>query len=669
MAGVAVLAVSYRRLLNAHERRRVRVLMAGTALGVGAAIAVIWLHNFARHTYLSLLWLAVVHPLTMACPLAFAYSILRHRVFGIQVIIRLGLQYALARGAVIGVLPGLGALLLLDLALNRHETLATILQSRGWVYASFGGLALVAFWRRRPWLNALDRRFFREAYDRDRMLLDLVASVKQESSLQEISSLVGSGIGNALHPESIHVLYREPNQPDFSVGSSSSGAHLPPIREDSALVRALARRSTPLDVSASAAATGLSASERAWLERLRVDLVVPVKGPVLSLAGLILLGRKKSDEPYSPSDKALLQAIAAQVAVICENVWLHDRVGRDERMRRDVLAHLDEEHVNLLKECPACGRCFDRTDELCPDDRNELLLTLPVERVLEARYRLERLLGRGGMGAVYEATDTRLGRPVAVKILTGHLFGQRQALRRFEREARASATLNHPNIIAVHDYGTIGDAGAFLVMELVRGVTMRALLEQHGRAAPAVAASWFDQLLDGLAAAHEQGIVHRDLKPENVMVAGTGGEGELVKILDFGLAKATWSSIASSGLTAPGTVLGTYAYMSPEQLGGAELDERSDLFSVAVMVVEAITGAHPFRSRSPAETLHAILHRPVRLDGEGAEFRALESIVLKCLAAEPGCRFESARELRRVVIPALRGLPAPTAAASGPPRR
>jgi len=194
VAGIAVLVVSYRWRLDAHEKRRVRVLMVGTAVGIGAAIAQIWFHNFAPELEFSLLRLVFLHPLIMACPLAFAYAILRHRMFGIQVILRQGLQYALARGAVIGVLPVLGALLLLDLALNRQETLATIMQSRGWVYAGLGGLALAAYWQRKPWLDALDRRFFREAYDRDQILLELIESVKESSSLQEISALVSNEI-------------------------------------------------------------------------------------------------------------------------------------------------------------------------------------------------------------------------------------------------------------------------------------------------------------------------------------------------------------------------------------------------------------------------------------------------------------------------------------------
>jgi hypothetical protein len=659
VAGVGVLAVSYRRLLDKHEKRRIRVLMVGTTVGVAAAIANIWFFNFADLA-IGPLRIIFVHPLILACPLAFAYAILRHRVFGIQVIIRQGLQYALARGALIGVLPVLGGLLLLDLALNSQETLATIVRGRGWIYATFSGLALVAYWQRKPWLDALDRRFFREAYDRDQILLELIESVKERSSLREISALVGTEISAALHPQSVHVFYREPNRPDFSVGSSSSGeAPLPTIREDSALVRALERRSTPLGVGASDVGSELTGSDRAWLERLRVDLVVPIKGPVLSLAGLILLGRKRSEEPYSPNDKKLLQAIAGQVAVVCENFWLHDRVGRDSRVRRDVLAHLDKQRVNLVKECPSCGRCFDRSDEMCPDDRSELSLTLPVERVLEERYRLERVLGRGGMGAVYEATDTRLNRSVAVKIMIGQLFGQPKALRRFEREAHTSAHLSHPNIIAVHDYGRIGDDGAFLVMELVRGTTMRGQLERHGHIAPWVAAEWFDQVLGGLSAAHERGIIHRDLKPENIMLSGEATGSESVKILDFGLAKVKWASTASTGLTAPGTIMGTYAYMSPEQLGGAELDERSDLFSVAVMVVEAITGSHPFRSRTTAEMLHAMLHRPVRLEGEGEAVRTLEGVLAKSLAYDAASRFGSAGVLRQALIPALRHAPSP----------
>ena len=155
------------------------------------------------------------------------------------------------------------------------------------------------------------------------------------------------------------------------------------------------------------------------------------------LVGLLMLGDKKSEEPYSPDDLKLLQAIARQIAVARENVRLKDRVDEDRRIRHDVLAHLETGLVSLLKECPSCGACYDASVTACAADGAELQLSLPVERTIDGKYRLDRLLGKGGMGAVYEAADLRLARPVAVKIMLGRAFGDRQALRRFEREAQA----------------------------------------------------------------------------------------------------------------------------------------------------------------------------------------------------------------------------------------
>src|SRR5207247_906225 len=156
---------------------------------------------------------------------------------------------------------------------------------------------------------------------------------------------------------------------------------------------------------------------------------------------------------------------------------------------------------------------------------------------LDGKYRLERAIGRGGFGAVFEATDLRLQRLVAAKVMMGSLFGDQAALRRFEREARAAAKIDHPNITRVHDYGTVGSGGAFLIMELVAGRTWRAELQRSGVIVPSRAAEWFRQLLDGLQFAHAMGIVHRDLKPENVMIVEGSGGDEAVKIMDFGLAK------------------------------------------------------------------------------------------------------------------------------------
>jgi eukaryotic-like serine/threonine-protein kinase len=203
-------------------------------------------------------------------------------------------------------------------------------------------------------------------------------------------------------------------------------------------------------------------------------------------------------------------------------------------VRRDVLGRLEERRVSLLKECPACGACYVRTTDRCEKDGAQLMLTLPVERTLDGKYRLERALGRGGFGVVYEATDLRLQRRVAAKVMIGSSFGDVAAVRRFEREARAAARIDHRHITRVHHYGAIRSGGAYLIMELVAGRTWRAELQRSDVIAPARAAEWFRQLLEGLQFAHNMGVVHRDLKPENVTIVETIGREDELKIMDFG---------------------------------------------------------------------------------------------------------------------------------------
>jgi serine/threonine-protein kinase len=300
--------------------------------------------------------------------------------------------------------------------------------------------------------------------------------------------------------------------------------------------------------------------------------------------------------------------------------------------------------------------------EKCDADGSELSFTLPVERIVDNVYRLERRIGAGGMSAVFRATDLRLSRPVAVKIMMGSLFGNQAALQRFEREARAAARLNHPNIVAIHDYGLIGSDGAYLVMELVNGPTLRAELRKTGALPPTQAAAWFQQMLDGLAAAHDSGVVHRDLKPENVIVAQLAGSGELVKILDFGLAKIAAAGDPGTMLTAAGAVLGTLGYMSPEQLLGEEVDARTDTFSVGVMVAEALTGQRPFAGANFQDLLAATLRETYRLPGEGPAVERLDRVLQRCLARERENR-PRVGEIRHELVEAVREYPAVAAPA------
>lgn len=331
------------------------------------------------------------------------------------------------------------------------------------------------------------------------------------------------------------------------------------------------------------------------------------------LAGVLLLGEKKSEEPYDPNDRRLLLAIAHQIATAIEVGQLRAQIKRKSKSERQVLARLDAAQINLLRECPECGLCFDASAQQCAECGSDLILPLPVERTIEERYRLERLLGKGGMGAVYVATDLRLRRAVAVKLIHADYFGDKKLLRRFEKEAQTAARLSHPNIVRVFDYGRtqtggVTSSGAWLVMELVRGVTMREELNRLGRLSPELAADWFQQLLDGLEAAHLASIVHRDLKPENVLISRDAQGQPHLQILDFGLAKLREASPLAGNpgeglttLTKPGTIVGTLFYMSPEQLSGEMAGEPSDIFTIGVMVAEALTGHRPFDGKTPAD--------------------------------------------------------------------
>jgi TolB-like protein/Tfp pilus assembly protein PilF len=252
------------------------------------------------------------------------------------------------------------------------------------------------------------------------------------------------------------------------------------------------------------------------------------------------------------------------------------------------------------------------------------------------------------MGEVYRARDTRLGRDVAIKVLPAALAADPARLRRFEQEARAASALNHPNILVVYDVGRHEDA-PYLVEELLEGESLRARLEA-GAIPPRKAIELAVQVCAGLAAAHEKGIVHRDVKAENLFVTSDGH----VKILDFGLAKLRSEAPITSGEsatraleTAPGMVMGTVAYMSPEQVRGQPVDHRSDIFSLGCVLYEMLTGQRAFARGTAADTMSAILKEeppPLTASGRPAP-PALQEIVHRCLEKHPGERFSSAHDL------------------------
>jgi Tol biopolymer transport system component len=287
-------------------------------------------------------------------------------------------------------------------------------------------------------------------------------------------------------------------------------------------------------------------------------------------------------------------------------------------------------------------------------------------------YEILAPLGAGGMGEVYRAKDTRLGRDVALKILPEFFARDADRLRRFEQEARAVAALNHPNILAVFDIGQ-HNGSPFLVSELLEGETLRARLDR-GALPQRKTIEYGVQVAHGLAAAHEKGIIHRDLKPENVFVTKDGR----IKILDFGLAKLAQTAgedpdavTLTSAHTAAGVVMGTASYMAPEQVRGEVADPRTDIFAFGAVLYEMLSGARAFRRDTPAETMTAVLKDdpPELSDPVRPVSSALERIVRRCLEKNPEQRFQSARDLS-FALSALSGTDASgPVRATGAPRR
>ena len=287
-------------------------------------------------------------------------------------------------------------------------------------------------------------------------------------------------------------------------------------------------------------------------------------------------------------------------------------------------------------------------------------------------YEILALLGAGGMGEVYRAKDSRLARDVAVKVLPGSVAADPDALARFEREAKAVAALSHPNILSIFDFGT-HDGISYAVMELLEGTTLREKLDA-GPIPPKQTVDYALQIAMGLSAAHEKGIVHRDLKPENLFVTNGGH----LKILDFGLAKRTeqsrtdqTSARTESKHTELGVVMGTVAYMSPEQASARQLDFRSDQFSFGSILYEMATGKRPFSRATTPETLTAIIREePTPLAGLRPDLpEVLRWIVERCLKKDPADRYHSTRDLAGDLANLSgRGSEVPRTGAKAPPR-
>lgn len=316
-----------------------------------------------------------------------------------------------------------------------------------------------------------------------------------------------------------------------------------------------------------------------------------------------------------------------------------------------------------MASCPGCSKDTPEGSRFCPfcgaklRDESRKASDPLIGRTIDGKYVVAERIGSGAMGNIYKAEHKALSKVVALKVLHKHLVREETHVKRFHREAKAASRLNHPNCITILDFGQTDDGWSYIAMEYLPGRDLCRLLFEEGRLAPERAVHIIGQVLDALDEAHSKGVIHRDLKPENIMVEKLRSDPDFVKVLDFGIAKIRDfdGSEQSSFKTATGMVFGTPEYMSPEQIRGEELDGRSDLYSLGVVLYQILADELPFSGESVLEVATAHLTQPpVPLQDKRSDLPlGLCGVVARMMSKKREDRFATAGEARRALAESL----------------
>lgn len=617
------------RRAEAAERRRAGLFVAAFILGLGPIFLEVVLEalippyaRWIRRPAGLLIGGLVFYPLLLSIPLTTAYSVTVHRVLDVRLIVRRALQYLLARYVimVLAALPFAG--LLIHLYRHRTEPVGELLAGAGGIFFLSGAaLGLVALRMRGRLLPAIDRRFFREQYDARRILGDLVRQSRSAESPDGLASLLEQKIDEALHLDTIAVLVLDGPSDAFVSPSHRS----PPLAASSSLAAFTAGSSQPLDVDLEAPGATLARlpeSDRRWLAEGGFRLLIPLLASDGSPLGLIALGGKRSELPYAKEDRTLLADIAVSGSMALEHLIMRSSGafsdsgdGRSDEERGWAAAGSDEP----AGECTTCSLLHPATTTSCGSCGTPLI-PARVPFVLHGKFRMDRRVGAGGMGVVYQATDLLLGRPVAIKTLP-RLSPERSL--RMRREARAMAAVAHPGLALI--FGAETWRGTpLLVLELLEGGSLGDRLRERRLAVGEVLELGI-ALSAAVAVLHRAGILHRDIKPSNI---GYTRDGQ-PKLLDFGLARILESdreavdggaptldvdpavsqgeTLTETLRTSDGRLVGTPLYMSPEATLGETPDPSFDLWALALVLWEALTSRHPFADANRSGTRDRIL--------------------------------------------------------------
>ncbi|MBK8727109.1 MAG: protein kinase [Holophagaceae bacterium] len=336
------------------------------------------------------------------------------------------------------------------------------------------------------------------------------------------------------------------------------------------------------------------------------DTLLPVRGMTGELRAAVVVRGKTT--PWREAEQRLVTTFAQQLGGALDLARMRSEVESAADRRAATRQALLDAGAGVLQICSNCGRCYDQTTVFCVADGAVLASDRPFPHLVASRYRLKRMLGEGGAGLVFEAEDLRLSRTVALKAIKPEHFHSGDKRLRFEQEARSLAQVHHEGVIGIFDTGVLEDGTIYLVMERLQGATIRVLVDTFGAGTPAQVAALVLQCARALDAVHGKGILHRDIKPDNIFVAPSPG-GLRFKLLDFGLAK---EMAVDSTLTQTGVVMGTPAYMSPEQIRGAALDPRSDMYALALVAYEALSARRVVQAEALPDILVEVAQgRPV----------------------------------------------------------
>lgn len=602
------------------ERRRAELLVFG--LVVTAAPPLLWVvlsatwPGFQRAVPFSTArW--VLYPAILLAPAWTAYTVLVHQALDVRLVVRRAVRYAFERQIVVALsaVPFLALLYLLWE--GRDQRVATLLFSAdGIVMAAFAAIGLMALRFRRPVLDNIDRRFFREQYDARLILGQLVDECRRAANRRDLAGILRREIDRALHVESVHLMLLDSTQRLLV----SVDDLLRPLPEDATLLRFAQAAQHPLDTlpdSSNPLVAQLPLEEQTWLADNGARLIVSLTDAERRLSGLLLLGDKKSELPYSHEDRALLSTVGAAAALSLAYVSADPSPASSPRSQLDQLDDAD----SAAAECLSCGFLQKVTRSTCARCGG---VTAPsaVPLVVAGKFRLIERVGRGAMGVVYRGLDVDLDRPSAIKTLPRIGPDEAWLLR---REARTLASVSHPNLALI--YGVESWRGTpMLILEFLAGGTLLDRLRSGPMPVPDVLALGI-ALADAAAAMHRAGILHRDIKPSNIAFTADGTP----KLLDFGIARllssahrheptdaesraaARAAATVSDGRTtcsSEGRLVGTPLYMSPEAVDGLRPEPGFDAWGICVVLYEAIAGVSPFEDVS----VPAILSRISRCD-------------------------------------------------------